>query len=386
MKKHIARYRRIRPRADKNARRRLPRVLASTVACALLLAVTLKISGSLAGAQAGVLLGGTLSGSGVSKLIDFELAGASGYDLAALILGTHADDTDDVPSDATPTPSIAPAASPSPSPTPDESNLFYNANGQPPNRPPQQDDGTKSADGITIINSPGVVYDANALLNQPLNLKLPENKPNILIIHTHTSEAYTPTAQFPYTESDPYRTEDPTRNIVAVGEVIAKALSAQGFNVIHDRGVYDYPSYTGCYGRTLTVVADYMEKYPTIECVLDVHRDAVEDADGKQYKTIAQIDGQTCSQISFFVGTDVQLTNPAWRNNLAFALKLEYEMNRAYPTLTRPIFMSQYRYNQHLNPQYVIVEVGSTGNTLEESLIAAGYFADSLATVMAVNN
>jgi stage II sporulation protein P len=243
----------------------------------------------------------------------------------------------------------------------------------------------KSASGITIQNTYGVAFDADALLNQPLKLKLPANKPNVLIIHSHTSEAYTPTELFPYTESDPYRTQDPTRNVVAVGNVIANALTERGLNVIHDTTVYDHPQYDGSYDRTFDAVSDYLDQYPSIEIVLDIHRDAAEDSAGNQYKTIAVIDGETCSQVSLFLGTDVKLKHKKWRDNLAFALKLDYEMNLGYPSLARPITLSQYRYNQHLCPQFLIVEVGSTGNTLEESLVAAGYFADSLANVILAN-
>ena len=205
----------------------------------------------------------------------------------------------------------------------------------------------------------------------------------MLIIHTHGSESYTPDGDDVYTESDPSRTEDKNYNMVRIGDELAEVLESRGIGVIHDRELYDYPSYTGSYGRSLEAAKEYISQYPSIKIVLDIHRDALE-GDGITYKTSAQIPSVgPCSQIMFVVGTDGSgLEHPNWRENLKFAAALEKACNDKYPTLARPITISSSRYNQHLTTGALIVEVGTNGNTLQESLTAIRLFGDAASDVL----
>ena len=261
-------------------------------------------------------------------------------------------------------------ALPSEKPTPDTS-------------PPQILHPPIAADSIEIENGAGYDVDIPKLLNDPLNFELDHEKPSVLIIHTHSSEAYTPDGNDRYEASDPYRTENNSQSIIRIGDELAKEFESRGINVIHDRSSYDYPSYSGSYGRSYTSIESYLKKYPSIKIVLDVHRDAISASDGSQYKTIAHIGDTICSQVMMVVGTDSSgLTHPRWRENLKLAVKLQNEMNSLAPSLTRPIRLSQYRYNQQATTGSLIIEIGCAGNTLQESLSAVKYFAEAAANVI----
>ena len=161
------------------------------------------------------------------------------------------------------------------------------------------------------------------------------------------------------------------------------ALEEAGIACVHDKGIYDYPSYQGAYNRSYEAISKHLKEYPTIRVVLDVHRDALEDSDGTVYKTIAQVGDVTCAQVMMVVGTnDSGLNHPNWERNLRFALALQQKMQELYPTLAKPIELSRFRYNQQATPGSLIVEIGCTGNTLEEALQAARYFADAAAKVL----
>jgi stage II sporulation protein P len=240
-----------------------------------------------------------------------------------------------------------------------------------------------SETAYAINNGTSKTVDAAALMKKPLNLKLHKEKPSVLIIHTHGSEAYLPDEENLYVPSDPYRTQDKRYSIIRIGEEVARVFDEAGIAYIHDKGIYDYPSYQGAYNRSYEAIQSYLKKYPTIQVVLDIHRDALEGSDGTVYKTIAQIGDVTCAQVMMVIGTnDSGLKHPNWEKNLRFALTLQEKMNTLYPTLAKPIELSRFRYNQQATPGSMIVEVGCTGNTLDEALLAARYFADATAQVL----
>ena len=236
--------------------------------------------------------------------------------------------------------------------------------------------------GLTLLNRTDYSVDVQALLAEPLNIRLETEAPQILIIHTHGSEAYTPEGEDQYIPTDPSRTEDRNFNMIRVGDALTDALRAQGFQVIHDRELYDYPSYNGSYTRSLEAVERYLAEYPTIGIVLDIHRDAVQLEDGSYYKSSFQLDGAPSSQVMLCVGTDGSgLEHPDWRENLKLALHLQQAMVEQEPALARPITLVNSRYNQHTGPGSLIVEVGYNGNSLQEALAAARAFARAAGTV-----
>jgi len=232
--------------------------------------------------------------------------------------------------------------------------------------------------GMRIKNETGYYVDAAELINRGPGISLDAEGPQILIIHTHSSEAYTQAGLDRYVPSDTNRTEDTQFNIVRIGDELSGILTEHGLNVIHDRGIYDYPSYTGSYSRSAAAIEQYLESYPTIQIVLDIHRDAL-GSDGVVYKTMAEEDGSCASQIMLLCGSDDSgLQHPDWQNNLALALYMQNAVVKQNPTLMRPVSLVRERYNQHLSPGSLIVEVGSSGNTLQEALAAIRLFGKAV--------
>ncbi len=232
-----------------------------------------------------------------------------------------------------------------------------------------------SAADIETANSTSFEPDIGALLEKAPRL----TGRRILIIHTHSSESYTPEADGLYEESDYFRTQEREYSVIRVGDELAAAFGELGLEVIHDRSIYDYPSYTGSYSRTMEAVSAYLEKYPDIGVVIDLHRDALSYPDGTPYATGK--DG--CAQVMLVIGTgESGLYHPNWEENLCLAVHLQRAMLARCEGLCRPIALSRSRYNQHLSPGYFILEVGSTGNTLSEALEAARRFAVCAADVI----
>ena len=232
--------------------------------------------------------------------------------------------------------------------------------------------------GLMINNSTGYEPDIGYLLSEGTNLNLPSEGPQILIIHTHGSEAYAQDAFDKYVPSDISRTQDKEHSVIRVGDELTTRLESFGLNVLHDREIYDYPSYTGSYNRSQTAIENYLEQYPNIAMVIDLHRDALGTGD-VIYKTIAEVAGETSSQLMLLVGTGENgLYHPHWQENLKLALTLQRAVDSRYPTLARPVALKQERYNQHLTKGSLILEVGSSGNTLREAICAVRLFADAI--------
>lgn len=247
---------------------------------------------------------------------------------------------------------------------------------------PTSGEGYDGAQGVYIENRPGLDLDVAALAQAQLTLDLPEEGPQVLIVHTHGSEAYTPDGADTYVATGECRTTDTEKSVVRVGDEIAKVLTEMGLTVVHDTGLYDYPEYNGAYDRSLAAVEDWLEQYPTIQVVLDVHRDALIGADGTVYKPITTINGESCAQVMLVMGSNALYDHPGWLENLALAVQVQKEMNTLWPTLARPIGLRENRYNQQTAPGAMLVEVGSHGNTLQEALAAARMFARALGAVL----
>ena len=226
-----------------------------------------------------------------------------------------------------------------------------------------------------IKNEAGKAVDADALVNAALPYKIEDGSPQVLIIHTHTTESYY--------EQD--RSVDETKNITAVGNVIAEKLTAGGIETIHDTTVHDYPSYNGAYTRSAATAKSNLASYPGIKVILDVHRDAVASADGSKLKLTADINGEKAAQVMFVVGTDAQLTHDGWQENLKLALKLQRAANEMYPGLMRPIDLREQRFNQQLSLGSIIIEIGTNGNTLDEAKKGGELIGDVLVKVLSEN-
>lgn len=234
--------------------------------------------------------------------------------------------------------------------------------------------------GGSIKNNTRVpAAEVAAEITNPLPFAVEWNSPDpqILIMHTHATEDYRLSAGLWYRPGDGARSTDRSINMCAVGRVMADTLNAAGLNTLHDETLNDYPSYTGSYANSRAVVQKYLEKYPSIKIVLDVHRDAIEDRAGHQYKVITREDPH-CAQISFVMGSN----NDHWLENVKLAVAVQQKLTDMSPTLMRPLTLRNSNYNQHLTTGSMLVEIGAAGNSLDEALRAARLFAAGLAQVI----
>ena len=234
-----------------------------------------------------------------------------------------------------------------------------------------------------ISNTTDHTLDVTALTDT-FDAELTDEGPQILILHTHGSEAYTPTAGTDVVWSGNLRTTDSRYNVVQVGDEMADVFSEAGISVLHDRTLYDYPSYNEAYDRSLAAIESYLAQYPSLRFILDVHRDAIEDSQGNQYKLVSTIDGVgTAAQLTLVVGSDGSgLPHPNWMENLKLAVALQEDLLTSYPTLMRPILLRNSRYNQHATTGSLLVEVGAAGNSPEEAALAGRLFAERMVEVL----
>ena len=221
-------------------------------------------------------------------------------------------------------------------------------------------------------------------LETPFSTTLAEEGPQLLIIHTHGSEAYTPVDSSDIVWSGNHRSTDMRCGVVRVGDAMADVFSEEGISVLHDRTLYDYPNYTGSYDRSLEGIEQHLKAHPSIRFVLDIHRDAIEDKSGNQYKVISDIEGVgSAAQMTLVVGSDGSgLPHANWMENLRLAVALQEEILTDYPTLMRPILLRKSRYNQHAAPGSLLVEVGAAGNSPEEAVLAGQLLAREMAALL----
>ena len=206
-----------------------------------------------------------------------------------------------------------------------------------------------------------------------MNTELDINKENITIFHTHTCESYTPTEQYNYQQTGNFRTTDLNYSVVRVGDELTNNLVEYGFNVIHDKTYHDYPAYTGSYTRSKTTVENILKSNPS-DIIIDLHRDAI--GSKSNYDPSVKIGEDTAAQLMFVIGTNGGgLYHPNWQSNLKFAIELQQKANEIYPGLFKTMIVRNSRYNQHLGKAACIIEVGATGNTLEQCMNSMKYLA-----------
>lgn len=239
-----------------------------------------------------------------------------------------------------------------------------------------------AAETVYFKNQTDYAIDMAALLAQTCPVSLGKEGVQVLIMHTHGTEAYTPSAGHTYTATGEYRTTDSSANMLRVGQELCDLLNSRGISTVHSNTLNDYPAYNGSYNRALADIQSYLKQYPTIQLVIDVHRDAIASG-GTYYKTAAEIDGEQTAQLMFVTGTDAGgLQHDGWRDNLVFQAQLHRKLNSRYPGIMRPISVRTSRFNQHMRTGSMLLEVGACGNTLEEALAAVQLFGETLADTL----
>ena len=231
---------------------------------------------------------------------------------------------------------------------------------------------TNDFSNVKIKNRTDYTLNYEAL--DPNSLKI--NKSNIIIFHTHTCESYTQSTAYAYEASGNYRTTNLACSVSRVGDELSKYLLSYGYNVIHDTTYHDYPSYSGSYGRSMGTVQNILASTPDTDIIIDIHRNAIEDT---SYAPSVKIGDEVVSQLMFVIGTDAGgLSHPNWQDNLKFAIKVQQKANELYPGLFLPIMLTTSRYNQQLGKAACIIEVGATGNTLDQSILSMKYLSKIL--------
>lgn len=229
-------------------------------------------------------------------------------------------------------------------------------------------------DSSTTIRSSDI--SAAELLAKDLTIAEDVDGPQILIYHTHSQETYGGAPE-----------GDDENSVVAVGEYLTRLLTEQyGFSVLHHTGEYDVNDRDHAYSNAAPALKEILEENPTIEVVIDLHRDSVPEKN----HLVTQINGKDCAKIMFFNGLCrttargdlTKMPNPYLQDNLAFSLQMQLAAADQYPDFTRRIYLKGYRYNMHFCPKTLLVEVGAQNNSLEEAMNAMEPLASLLSKVL----
>ena len=232
---------------------------------------------------------------------------------------------------------------------------------------------------IALYNTAGVDLDPEtAILQAPA---WPEaDGPKVLIYSSHATESYQKNGEN-YTETAAYRTLDSGFNMLSLGAALEDALKARGIPVLRDEALHDYPSYNDSYISSRKSAQAYLDEYPSLCLVLDLHRDA---SSGKQQlRPLAQTGSGTAAQIMLVVGTDRgNRIHPNWRKNFSLALRLQTLLERVSPGITRPVNIRSQRFNQDLSPGALLIEIGGAGNTHQEALASTDILAQAIEALL----
>ena len=227
---------------------------------------------------------------------------------------------------------------------------------------------TDEYNGVKIKNETD-----NKLTKEILTPNVTVNMKNILIFHTHTCESYTPSEKYSYKQTGNFRTTDRNYSVVRAGRELENYLVPYGYNVIHDESYHDYPSYSGSYSSSLETVEKILKKNENYDIVLDLHRDAIGD---NTYAPTVKIGDEYAAQLMFVIGSNGGVDeHKNWQENLKFAVKVQEKANELYPGLFKPIILRNSDYNQFVSKAASIIEVGATGNTLEQCLVSMKYLS-----------
>ena len=218
------------------------------------------------------------------------------------------------------------------------------------------------------------------LTDEILNPNITIENKNILLFHTHSGESYTSSEEYSYIPTGNYRTTELGYTVTRVGEELEKQLKQYNYNVIHNTNYHDYPAYNGSYTRALDTVEKILQENPS-DIIIDIHRDAI--GSRADYAPTVKIGNEEAAQIMFVIGTnDGGLWHPNWQQNLKFAIKVQEKGEEMYPGLFKSIMLTSSRYNQHTGKYASIIEVGATGNTMEQCLNSMKYLAKVMSEVI----
>lgn len=200
------------------------------------------------------------------------------------------------------------------------------------------------------------------------NITLTKKSDKILLYNTHTSESYANSENYKFEYSGARRTLDANYNMLSVAKKFKENLDSKGFEVIHDTTPHDYGTYTSSYARSRITIKSALATMGNAGVIIDVHRDAISDLD---YRPVVNINGVQVAQCMLVMGVGSDVTNnPYAEDNLKLAFKIQQIADEVYPGLFKPMIIRNSIYNQDLNKYSLLIEVGASGNTLEEAYLA----------------
>lgn len=244
---------------------------------------------------------------------------------------------------------------------------------------------TSEYDGIYMRNTTQnhSEIEIGGYLNKKIQASVNKSEPAVLIYHTHASETYELLDRTFYTNERSTRSDNSAENMIRVGEEICKVLESNGYKTIHDKTVYD-ETVSGAYDRARENISKILKENPSIQVVLDIHRDSIYTKDGTRVKTVSQINGEKVAQIMITTGCeDGNVTDfPNWEKNLTFALNLQQTLVREAPSLMRPLTLAGRKYNMDLVSCALHIEIGTDANTLIEALNSASIFGSALSKLL----
>jgi len=249
------------------------------------------------------------------------------------------------------------------------------------------------ADGqLLMINETEYLPDLNKLLNAgyPISgasevfMPYPENAdPIVLILHTHGTEGFAEEGKISYSYDNLPRSSDTSKNIVSVGKRLSEILTSNGVPNLHCEIMHDKDSYVQSYDLARATIIEYTSKYPSIQYVLDIHRDAIFGENGEIIRSSVETDKKSFAQIMLVVGTDENgAIHPNWESNLTVATKLQYLLNNKVKNIARPINLRSSSFNEQYTPGSLLIEIGTCGNTLTEALNSAEILGNSLSELI----
>lgn len=244
-----------------------------------------------------------------------------------------------------------------------------------------------------ISNETAYTPDIGALLAQdnilpaynPTSAAIyPPADPLVLILHTHGTEAYSADGALAYAEADNYaRSENPAENVLAVGKRMAEVLRGRGIPTLHCTILHDKDAYKDAYIRAAETIRAYLARYPSIQYVFDVHRDALIRGEADLVRPVTLVNGEATAQVMILAGSDYKGAYfPHWQTNLAFALQLREALNTDYGSFARPVYLRGAAFNEHFGPLSLLLEIGSSGNSLPEAIRAGELVAETLAQLI----
>lgn len=200
------------------------------------------------------------------------------------------------------------------------------------------------------------------------NITLTKKSDKILLYNTHTSESYANSETYKFEYSGARRSQDASYNMLSVAKKFKENLDNKGFEVVHDTTPHDYGTYTSSYARSRITVKNALKAMGNAGIIIDVHRDATSDLD---YRPVANIKGVEVAQCMLVMGVGTDVTNnPYYEDNLKLAFKIQQIADEIYPGFFKPMIIRNSIYNQDLNKYSLLIEVGASGNTLEEAYLA----------------